>query len=150
MNEIYYTYNNEAIASCIMLETLSQTQTIDIARTCLLLPFLLDDKTVNYFRTANLDHLSLESLLATKPHLFTSFNKRFLALLPITINSLMILSKSNRIDISANISLKQNILSNNIEIGNRFNEIKKVLPVLLKMIEKHDTTKLYQLLNIQL
>ena len=53
----------------------------------MLLPFLLDDKTVNYFRTANLDHLSLESLLATKSHLFTSFNKRFLALLPITINS---------------------------------------------------------------
>jgi hypothetical protein len=150
VKEIYYTYNNEAIASCVMLETLQQTQTIDIARSCLLLPFLLDDKTVNYLRTANIDDLTLESFINTKPRVFTSFNKRFLVLLPITINALMMLSKGNQIDISTNISLKQIILSDNIEIGSRFNVIKKVLPVLLTMIEKHNTTQLYQLLNIQL
>lgn len=150
MKEIYYTYNNEAIASCVMLQALQQTQTIDIARSCLLLPFLLDDKTVNYLQIAKTDDLSLESFINTKPRFFTSFNKRFLALLPITINALMMLSKGNQIDITANISLRQNILSDNINIGNRFNEIKKVLPVLLAMIEKHNTTQLYQLLNIQL
>lgn len=150
MNEIYYTYNNEAIASCVMLQALQQTQTIDIARSCLILPFLLDDRTVNYLQTIKTDDLSLKNFIQTKPRLFTSFNKRYLALLPITINALMMLSKGNQIDITPNISLKQNILTDNIEIGNRFNEIKEALPVLLKMFAKHETTHLYQLLNIQL
>jgi Family of unknown function (DUF6521) len=150
VKEIYYTYNNEAIASCVMLQALQQMQTIDIARSCLILPFLLDDRTVNYLQTVRAEDLSLESLINNRPRLFTSFNNRFLALLPITINSLMMLSKGNQIDITANILLKQNILPDNIEIGNRFNEIKKVLPILLTMMEKHETTQLYQLLNIQL
>jgi hypothetical protein len=150
VKEIYYTYNNEAIASCVMLKALEQTGTIDIARSCLILPFLLDDRTVNYLQTSRSGDLSLEIFINNRPRLFTSFNKRFLALLPITINALMMLSKGNQIDITPNISLKQNILSDNIEIGNRFNEIKKVLPVLLTMMGKHNTTQLYKLLNIQL
>jgi len=50
MKEIYYTYNNEAIACCIFLNLLQTTDTIDIARSCLVLPFLLDDKTVKYIQ----------------------------------------------------------------------------------------------------
>lgn len=41
MKEIYYIYNNEAIASCIFLAYLQNTRTVDIARLCLILPFLL-------------------------------------------------------------------------------------------------------------
>lgn len=150
MKEIYYTYNNEAIASCVMLQALQEVKSIDIARSCLLLPFLLDDRTVNYLQTAKNKDLSLENFIQARPRLFTSFNKRYLALLPITINSLMILSKGNQVDIKPDISLKKNILPDNIKISNRFNEIKEVLPVLLKIIAKHETTRLYQLLNIQL
>jgi hypothetical protein len=50
MKEIYYTYNNEAIASCVFLELLQKVGVIDIARSCLILPFLLDDRTVKYFQ----------------------------------------------------------------------------------------------------
>jgi hypothetical protein len=150
VKEIYYTYNNEAIASCVILLALQQTQTIDIARSCLILPFLLDDRTVDYLQTIKTDDLNLKNFIQAKPRLFTSFNKRYLALLPITINALMILSKGNQIYITPNISLKKNILPDNIEIGKRFNEIKEALPVFLKMIAKHETTQLYQLLNIQL
>ena len=32
MKEIYYTYNNEAIASCVFLELLQKVGVIDIAR----------------------------------------------------------------------------------------------------------------------
>lgn len=150
MKEIYYTYNNEAIASCVILQSLQQVQSIDIARSCLLLPFLLDDRTVNYLQYVKNDDLSLENFILARPSLFASFNRRYLALLPITINSLMMLSKGNQIDISPNISIKINVLPDNIEIGDRFNEIKNALPTLLKMIVKQDTTQLYQLLKIQL
>lgn len=150
MKEIYYTYNNEAIAGCVMIQVLQEVKSIDIARSCLFLPFLLDDRTVNYLQTVKNDDLSLAHFIQSKPRLFTSFSIRFTTLLPVTINALMILSKGNRIDISKEILLKKNILPDGIEIGDRFNEIIKALPVLMKMIEGCDTTQLYQLLKIQL
>ncbi|KAA9040835.1 hypothetical protein FW778_01990 [Ginsengibacter hankyongi] len=150
MKEIYYTYNNEAIASCVMIQVLHEVKSIDIARSCLLLPFLLDDRTVNYLQSVKSEDLTLESFINNRPHLFTTFNKRFLALMPITINALMMLSKSNQIEIAKTISLKQAIQLDKIAMGNRFNEIEKILSAFLIMMEKHNTTQLYQLLNIQL
>lgn len=150
MKEIYYTYNNEAIASCTILKVIQDVKTFDIARSCLILPFLLDDRTVNYFKTIKDNDLTLEETINIKPRLYSSFNKRYLALLPITINSLMILSKSNQIEINPLISIKNEGLPENLDLGKRFNEIKLAIPYLLKMIEKHDTTYLYKILNIQL
>jgi hypothetical protein len=150
VKEIYYTYNNEAIASCAMIQALNEVQSIDIARSCLLLPFLLDDRTVTQLQTVKDAGLSLGDFIQSRPRLFSSFNKRYTTLLPITINALMILSKGGLVGISKHVSLKKNILSDTIEIGDRFNEIKKALPVLMKMIAGHETTKLYQLLKIQL
>ena len=150
MKEIYYTYNNEAIASCVMLKLLQQIETIDIARSCLILPFLLDDRTVNYLQSIKDEDLTLEDVIKTRPRLFIAFNKRYLTLLPITINSLMLLSKSNQIEIGSIISMKNGALPDNLEIGRRFNQIKSAMPTLLKMIEKNETIFLYKLLNIQL
>ena len=49
MKEVYYIYNNEAIASCIFLAYLQNVKSINMAQSCLILPFLLDDRTVTYF-----------------------------------------------------------------------------------------------------
>jgi len=103
MKEIYYTYNNEAIASCVLLSVLNQVDKLDIARSCLILPFLLDDRTVNHLTKNQGQSLSLEQLVKDQSRLFISFNKRYLSLLPVTINSLMILSKSTQITIGNGI-----------------------------------------------
>ena len=80
MKEIYYVYNNEAIASCVFLAYLQNTKTIDIARSCLILPFLLDDRTVAYLKSIITDEKSsLDCIVNNKPKLFASFNKRFLS-----------------------------------------------------------------------
>ena len=102
MKEVYYIYNNEAIASCILLSVLDRIDSIDIARSCLILPFLLDDQTVHYLHRNFRVDLDLEQLIEERARIFTSFNKRYQALLPITINSLMILKKSNQIEINRN------------------------------------------------
>jgi hypothetical protein len=149
MKEIYYIYNNEAIASCVFLAVLKQTQPFDIARSCLILPFLLDDRTVNYF--ANNNNIELEQMIKEQPRLFISFNKRYLSLLPVTINSLMLLMKSNQISIE-----KEIVLNNFMDFvipntcGDRFNKIRKVLPHFLSIFERYTTTQLYKILNIQL
>ena len=152
MKEIYYTYNNEAIASCIFLEILQQVESVDIARSSLILPFLLDDRTVKYLqRLSNEEIISLEYITKEQPRLFTLFNKRYLSLLPITINSLILLNKNNQIGISASVVFAKNKLTyGEIDMGDRFNEIKKALPAFIKIIEKYSTVQLYRILKIQL
>jgi len=152
MKEIYYTYNNEAIASCVLLELLQKIGAIDIARSCLILPFLLDDRTVKYFqRLSHEGKISLEYITKEQPRLFTSFNKRYLSLLPVTINSLILLNKNNQVGITfSEISVKGIFLYGNTDMGDRFNEIKKALPAFIKMIEKYSTVQLYRILKIQL
>jgi hypothetical protein len=151
MKEIYYIYNNEAIASCVFVAVLDRIKTLDIARSCLILPFLLDDRTVNYLSINQNAELTLEQMRKDKPLLFTSFNKRYLSLLPITINSLMILSKSNQIDIGKDIYIINDILPiYNSMMGERLDRIIGAVPVFLSVTSNYSTKQLYKLLNIQL
>lgn len=152
MKEVYYIYNNEAIASCIFLSILQKTNELNVARACLVLPFLLDDRAVNCLIRIEEDKtIELEQLIKEQPRLFVSFNKRYLSLLPVTINSLVILKNGNQIKIGNNIQVKSDIIIDNIEsLGERFSKIKKAIPPLLKLTENYTTTKLYETLNIQL
>ncbi len=148
MKEIYYTYNNEAIASCIFLSVLNNIEELGIARSCLILPFLLDDRTVNYL--IKNQNLTLEQFVKEQPRLFVSFNKRYVSLLPIAINSLMILSKSNQIIIGDKIIKTDNSLFVDKNLGDRFYKIETVIPDFIAMHEKYTTSKLYKILKIQL
>jgi hypothetical protein len=150
MKEIYYTYNNEAIASCILLSVLNKVDKLDVARSCLILPFLLDDRTVNYLVKTQGQNLSIENLVKDQPRLFVSFNKRYVSLLPITINSLIILSKSNQIIIGSEIVKTKTFTFDNTNLGDRFSKIENIIPDFINMFEKHTTSKLYKVLKIQL
>lgn len=150
MKEIYYVYNNEAIASCIFLSILNIVEEMDIARSCLILPFLLDDRTVNYLMKNEETELELELLIKEQSRLFVSFNKRYLSLLPVTINSLMLLSKGNQIKIENEITHIDFFNIEGQDLGDRFMKIKQIIPKYLSMIEKYSTAQLYKILNIQL
>jgi hypothetical protein len=151
MKEIFYTYNNEAIASCVFLSVLDRIKTLDIARSCLILPFLLDDRTVTYFDKNRNVELTLEQMKNEQPKLFISFNKRYLSLLPVSINSLMILNKSNQIGIGKEIYIVNDILPiYNSTMGERLDKIIDVIPVFLSVTSNYSTKQLYKLLNIQL
>lgn len=150
MKEIYYVYNNEAIASCIFLSILNNVEKLDIARSCLILPFLLDDRTVSYLSRNQDADLELEQLIKEQSRLFTSFNKRYLSLLPVTINSLVLLSNSNQVSLGSEIANNTILNLESKNLGDRFNKIKEVIPKLLLMLEKHTTVQLYKILKIQL
>jgi hypothetical protein len=149
MKEAYYTYNNEAIASCIFLSILNKVEKIDITNSCLILPFLLDDRTINYLHQNQNSTLNLEQIVNEKSRLFASFNKRFTALLPVSINSLILLSKANQIRLGKEIAINSTF---NIEgnMGDRFNKIESIIPIFLSLIEKYSATQLYRILKIQL
>lgn len=152
MKEVYYIYNNEAIASCIFLAYLQNVKTIDMAQSCLILPFLLDDRTVTYFMNIrDDDDNSLEYIVNNRPKLFVSFNKRYLSLLPITINSILLLNKNKQIGISFNnIFTKVDFIYGEVDMGNRFERIKKVIPFLASILNKYSTSQLYKILKVQL
>jgi len=152
MKEIYYTYNNEAIAICVFLSVLDRIKTLDIARSCLMLPFLLDDRTIAYFDKNRNTEFTLEQMKKEQPKLFISFNKRYLSLLPVTINSLMILSKSNQINIGREIYVVNDdaLPIYNSIMGERLNKITSIVPVFLSIIDGYSTKQLYKLLNIHL
>ena len=152
MKEVYYIYNNEAIASCIFLAYLQNVKTIDMAQSCLILPFLLDDRTVTYFMNIrDDDDNSLEYIVNNRPKLFVSFNKRYLSLLPITINSILLLNKNKQIGISSNnIFTKVDFIYGEVDMGNRFERIKKVIPFLASILNKYSTSQLYKILKVQL
>ena len=150
MKEVYYIYNNEAIASCIFLSVLNKVGELDIARSCLILPFLLDDRTINYLKREQESNVNLEQLIKEYPRLFVSFNKRYLSLLPITINALMMLSKGNQINIENQIKTVSNLNFENEELGNRFLKIEDVIPKFLTLLGEYSTAELYKILKIQL
>lgn len=148
MKENYYIYNNEAITSCIILSILDKLKSINVARVCLLLPLLLDDRLVSRLIKNNV--INIESFIREEPRLFLSFDKRFNALLPVLINSIILLEQCNSISIATNnISILNNININFIE-GNRFKKIEVAIPKLLTILENYSTEQLYLIFKVQL
>ncbi|OPC66451.1 hypothetical protein BAY13_17090 [Elizabethkingia bruuniana] len=150
MKEIYYTYNNEAIATCVLLTVINKTKKIDIARCCLLLPFFLDDRMVGYLNNNASEDLSLENIVNGRQRLFAAFNKKYLSLLPVMINSLMILKKSGQIRIEGHIYSTSKLDTAHFDLGIRFSKIREVIPYFLELTNTYPTEKLYKLLRVQL
>lgn len=150
MKEVYYVYNNEAIASCVLLSVIDKLGKIDIPRCCLVLPFLLDDRTTGYITKNFSNETNLIQLVDTQPRLFASFNKRYLSLLPVMINSLMILKKGNQIEINDQVILNNRLDLGNLDLGDRFYKINEAIPGFLALIENHPTEQLYKIFRVQL
>ncbi|WP_333887580.1 three component ABC system middle component [Sphingobacterium siyangense] len=150
MREIYYTYNNEAIASCAMLSILQKVKSMDIARACLILPFLLDDRTIANLKNELPIGMGLKDFIKEQQRLFVSFNKRYLALLPVCINSLLMLRKSGQIKIEKDIIDNSSINLDVMGLGERFASIQQAVPNFLSLFQNLSTAQLYQILKIQL
>ena len=60
MKEMYYIYNNEAIACVCILVVLQKIPNMEIAKLCLVLPFLLDDRTVSLLQKEEYHQMTLE------------------------------------------------------------------------------------------
>lgn len=165
MSTQYYVYNNEALASCILLSTLSKVESLDIARACAILPCLLDDELVKFLQghlpdvsqNSGKDNTVATSLVDLKQlveqrKLFATFNRRYKALLPVILNSLLILQDGKQIEVGEKISLRVPgpFSSALYKLGKRFDSIEEVLPSFLSIIAPYPTPELYNILKIQL
>ena len=141
MKNSYYVYNNEAIACCIFLKVLRKTEKIDYARFFLILPFLMDDRNV-YFLNKD-EGIDIEDFFK-KNNRFNNFNSRFLSLIPVAINSLIMLTEIGLIglDKQKNIFLIDKV-SSNFSLSERLIRIESAIPILLDIIVNISTESLY-------
>lgn len=147
---MYYIYNNEAIASACILLVLQKTNVIDVAKLCLVLPFLLDDRTVSLLQKEEYRQMTLKDLIDKKSRIFSTFNNRYLALLPVFINAMIILYINGYILFDKGL-VRLSSTSINIEnYGDRLLKIKKVANTFVDLIINKNTPELYRSLNIQL
>lgn len=150
MNISYYIYNNEAIATAVLMSVITKLKRINIALAPLVLPFLLDNRIVNHLLKDEANYENIEQFIQSKRLYFTSFNNRFLSLLPVTVNALMILQKSNVINITDIISIKKEFEFDVNELGLRFTKIENAIPKFVALIKDYSLSDLYIKFKIQL
>ncbi|WP_371751540.1 three component ABC system middle component [Snodgrassella alvi] len=150
MNISYYIYNNEAISTAVLMSVITKLKRINVALAPLVLPFLLDNRIVNHLLKDEANYENIEQFIQSKRLYFTSFNNRFLSLLPVTVNALMILQKSNVINITDTISIKKEFEFDVNELGLRFTKIENAIPKFVALIKDYSLSDLYIKFKIQL
>lgn len=150
MNISYYIYNNEAISTAVLMSVITKLKRINVALAPLVLPFLLDNRIVNHLLKDEANYVNIEQFIQSKRLYFTSFNNRFLSLLPVTVNALMILQKSNVINITDTISIKKEFEFDVNELGLRFTKIENAIPKFVALIKDYSLSDLYIKFKIQL
>lgn len=150
MNISYYIYNNEAISTAVLMSVITKLKRINVALAPLVLPFLLDNRIVNHLLKDEANYENIEQFIQSKRLYFTLFNNRFLSLLPVTVNALMILQKSNVINITDIISIKKEFEFDVNELGLRFTKIENAIPKFVALIKDYSLSDLYIKFKIQL
>lgn len=150
MNISYYIYNNEAISTAVLMSVITKLKRINVALAPLVLPFLLDNRIVNHLLKDEANYVNIEQFIQSKRLYFTSFNNRFLSLLPVTVNAPMILQKSNVINITDTISIKKEFEFDVNELGLRFTKIENAIPKFVALIKDYSLSDLYIKFKIQL
>lgn len=147
----FYTSNNEAFSSLVVLLFLNESQFVSIEKFVLVLPFALNDQILNILETKD-DIRDYETFVLDNPRVFRGFNSWFNNLLPISINSFHILKTLRYLDLlDGNVTLEKIFIYNDIDdFGDRLRKIKKVIPYIVEWLETVDSFNLYNDLNIEL
>lgn len=154
MKNTFYIYNNEGLLVCLIILLLKR-QNVELARLMIICTLLADSRFVRYLRS-NTSANSLEQIIQDKITWFSNFNQRYLELLPVILNSLVILEKENIINQSkTSISLKveKKEQTKNLDtdiLGERIKEINYIIPQLFILLNNYDTKRMYKLFNVRL
>lgn len=149
----YYTYNNEAIGAIGIAAVLKKCQALSYSKSLLILPFLFHEETVSTLKRSNAVIRSAEEMMIKKMGNFGNFNARYYSLLPISINSIIILQQIGELTINENsISFNQQgkIDFNSSSLGKRAQNIIKAAPKLAEILAEEDDQSIYLKLRIQL
>lgn len=144
--------SNELLTGIAILSVLRNTKKLEITK-CLLIEPLLSYKSIkDYLKKSNCKVRSIEELVVKKSIVFLDFNRRFQERLPLSINSLLLMSELKLLKIEKN---------NVIFTGEKFDFYEKTLGKtahsiivaasnLSEILTKEDASSLYLSLRIEL
>ncbi|KRF18652.1 three component ABC system middle component [Paenibacillus sp. Soil787] len=147
-----YIYNNEAFGISAMASVLKHMENTSYSKTMLILPFVTHKETLDYLKLQRSDVKSIEQLIAKKANLITNFNKRFLNLLPISLNSLHILHEMKVIlikDQQIKFNKSSQFNESDIKLGARVKDVVKASKKIANLLQK-DESELYLQLRVLL
>lgn len=154
MKNTFYIYNNEGLFVCLIILLLKE-RNVELSRLMIICTLLADSRFVRYLKS-NIPINSLEQIIQNKITWFSNFNQRYLELLPVVLNSLVILQKENILILSKNsislkIEKKEQIKRLDTEVlGERIKEINSIIPQLFVLLNNYDTKRMYKLFNVRL
>lgn len=146
-----YIFNNEAFGIVAIASVLKYSQSLSYSKALLVLPFFAHKETLDILKRRNSDIRSIEQLIVKKDSLITDFNSRYMSLLPISINSIVLLNEM-RIAENDNGTISYNGDSfdfNNRSLGRRAKDIVNASKK-LSTILREDTANLYLQLRVQI
>lgn len=97
MKDSKYLYHNEAIGMVGILSVLKHLKRMSNAKALLIIPILVHRGATSFLKHKSTKVRSLEELIAKKPDCFSNFSDRYTSLLPISINSILILTHISQI-----------------------------------------------------
>lgn len=151
MNSFFYTYNNEALVSLVIIRLLKEVKNIELARIAAIIPILLNDQSIETLNSGNCK--TLKQFFREMPGNQLKYNSYYYAMLPILINSLKIVVNSGFASFNkGKFYLIENNISaiNSDNIGTRYCEICATIPLFLSLVNKYPTEKIYELFKIRL
>lgn len=150
MNNIFYTYNNEAIACCTIYSVVKQLITITAAKISVILPFLLNDHIVGKLKSTKTQNLL--DFIAQNRKIFLNFEGRYMSFLPITVNSVVLLKDFGLIKFEKphTIVLNKDDDFDFSQSGDRLMQILSVSGKFSQMLTNIDMVKLFNDLKIML
>ncbi|MBQ9213270.1 MAG: hypothetical protein IJ150_04950 [Bacteroidales bacterium] len=150
MNNIFYTYNNEAIACCTIYSVVKELTRISAATISMILPFLLNDRIVEKLKSTESENLL--NFIARNRKLFLNFGSRYVSFLPITVNSVVLLKDFGLIKFEKphTIVLNKDDDFDFSQSGDRLMQILSVSGKFSQMLTNIDMVKLFNDLKIML
>ncbi|GAO42323.1 three component ABC system middle component [Flavihumibacter petaseus] len=145
-----FIYNNEALASVVLIEYISKKETIELGNTLLVLPFLLHDPTLKKLSGKALLR-SVEEIHASFPELLIGFNQRYKEFLPLSVNAMGILMESHMVKLEGGvIAYKSHAFIPAKQGGDRYAKILTAIDKLIGMFGDDSSSSLYYKLGVQL
>ncbi|MBR4324275.1 MAG: hypothetical protein IKP73_01965 [Bacteroidales bacterium] len=150
MNNIFYTYNNEAIACCAIYSVVKRLTKISAATISMILPFLLNDRIVEKLKSTKAQNLL--DFIAQNRNIFLNFEGRYMSFLPITVNSVVLLKDFGLIKFEKphTIVLNRDDDFDFSQSGERLMQVLSVSGKFAQMLTNADIVKLFNDLKIML
>ena len=92
MIEYQNSFNNESLTGISILSVLSHTKKLEIVKCILIKPILNHKELRSILKNSNTVIRSIEELIIKKAAAFSNFNDMFIEALPLSINSILLMS----------------------------------------------------------